>query len=146
MEMSTYIDAAPTSPVTVRQSAKAFVTDAGDVLLVKERHADGRYFWTFPGGGLEGDETFRGALRRELGEELLCRASVSDRLTDFWYAHSSWPNTVSHCHVYRCAVDAPVSPNPREGIFNHRWVRPADIPARTLFPVRYTIERELGQP
>lgn len=144
MEMSTHIGTTDTPPITVRQSAKAFVVESGHVLLVRERHADGTFFWTLPGGGLDGGETRRGALRRELHEELRCRASISDRLTDFWYVHSSWPNTVSRCHVYRCTVDLPVRPNPQEGIFDHRWVRPADIPAGTLFPVRHTIEERIG--
>lgn len=144
MEMSTHIDATGTPSVTVRQSAKAFIVESGRVLLVKERHADGTVFWTFPGGGLDAGETLHDALRRELDEELLCRARLTDRLGEFWYAHRSWQNTVSRCHVYRCEVDSPVIPNAREGIFDYRWVRPTDLPPGTLFPVRYTIEAELG--
>ncbi len=42
-----------------RTGAKALVTSAAKVLLVRERHADGQPFWTLPGGGVHSHEAPR---------------------------------------------------------------------------------------
>jgi 8-oxo-dGTP diphosphatase len=40
--------------------------DNGDILLVRHDHVD---LWVLPGGGIDGDESFREAAERELAEE-----------------------------------------------------------------------------
>lgn len=42
-------------------------------------------FWEFPGGKIEPDESPKGALARELREELLCSATIGDFITTTEY-------------------------------------------------------------
>jgi 8-oxo-dGTP diphosphatase len=51
-------------------SARLVLLEDGRVLLARHRHADGRDFWCFPGGGVEAGETPVAAARREAREEL----------------------------------------------------------------------------
>lgn len=128
-----------------RRSAKALITASQRVLLIKEQHADGSNFWTLPGGGLDANESHAEALYRELAEELRCLATIDGPLNELWYAHRSSPNKISHCKVFLCKLCSSVRPNPAEGVFDHRWVEPDDLPPETLLAVRYTIENSLGE-
>jgi len=123
-----------------RTGAKALVTNAGAVLLVRERHADGTPFWTLPGGGVDAHESAAAGLRRELVEELRCRVRVSEPVTRFWYVHHSCEETVSVYTVFDCDLLSTPTPNPGEGVFEHRWVDPTDPPTGTLPQVQYVCE------
>ena len=127
-----------------RTGAKALVTSDRAVLLVRERHADGSPFWTLPGGGVAAHETPAEGLRRELAEELHCRARVADPVTTFWYAHDSHTAEVSAYTVFDCALLSEPVPNPGEGVFESRWVEPDSVPAATLPQVRYVCERAVA--
>jgi len=120
----------------LRTGAKALVTAGSDVLLVRERHADGTPFWTLPGGGVDPDETPIEGLRRELDEELDCKARIAEPVTRFWYAHESLPETVSAYTVFDCSLLSAPTPNEAEGIYGCRWVSPVSLPNRTLPQVR----------
>lgn len=121
---------------TVRRGAKALITTGEQVLLVEERHDDGTTFWTLPGGGVEPGESGVEALRRELAEELSCRAAVGDPVDRTVYAHRSDDLTVSLYDIYRCRLCSRVRPAPGEGILEARWVEPEELPPRTLPQVR----------
>lgn len=123
----------------VRRGAKALVDSASRVLLVRERHADGRSFWTLPGGGARPQEPLVDAVKRELDEELGCVAVVDDPVSRFWYAHLSTPSTVSVYTVFDCAVASDVQPVRSEGVLESRWVDPDRPPARTLPQVRHLL-------
>lgn len=121
---------------TVRRGAKALITTGERVLLVQERHDDGTPFWTLPGGGVEPGESAVEALRRELEEELSCRAAVGEAVDRTVYAHHSDDLTVSLYDIYRCQVCTRPQPALAEGIIDARWVEPRDLPPRTLPQVR----------
>lgn len=123
----------------LRRGAKALVASSSRVLLVRERHADGRAFWTLPGGGARPREPLVGTLRRELDEELGCAAVVDGPLATFWYAHLSRPSTVSVYTVFGCAVTSDVQPARSEGVLESRWVDPDRPPTRTLPQVRHLL-------
>lgn len=125
----------------VRKGAKALVAVNDHCLLVKERHADGRPFWTLPGGGLEPGESPTAALRREVLEELCCRVTVEDRVGRFWYAHTRTDVALSQYVVYRCRPRDPPSVNRREGVLGYCWARPSDLPPSTVPQLRRLLER-----
>ena len=124
----------------LRPAAKALVRSSSAVLLVAERHADGTLYWTLPGGGVHGDESVPEALRRELREELGCRSVVGDRVSSFWYRHTSLENTVSVYSVRECALRSEPRPVRADGVVAVRWVPPTDPPAGTLLQVRTLLE------
>jgi len=120
-----------------RTGAKALVTSGCAVLLVREHHSDGTPFWTLPGGGVCDHETPVEGLRRELVEELDCRARVSDPVSTFWYAHDSLEASVSVYTVFDCSLLSEPAPNPDEGVFEAQWAEPDSLPPATLPQVRY---------
>jgi 8-oxo-dGTP diphosphatase len=124
----------------VREGAKALVSVNGRCLLVKERHADGRPFWTLPGGGLESDEPPTTGLKRELREELSCRVAVDELVGRFWYAHTRADVALSRYVVFDCRLLEGVAVNQHEGLLDYRWVRPSAPPARTLPQVCHLLE------
>lgn len=124
---------------SVRRGVKALVASAARVLLVRERHADGRAFWTLPGGGVRPGEPLADAVRRELDEELGCVAIVDDSVSRFWYAHRSTPSTMSVYTVFDCAVASGVQPVRSQGVLELRWIDPDRPPARTLPQVRHLL-------
>ncbi|WP_276273742.1 NUDIX hydrolase [Haloarcula litorea] len=139
-------DATTDGEYRLRPGAKALVTTGSTVLLVKERHADGTPFWTLPGGGVHDGETLGEGLRRELDEELHCRARVGRPVTEFWYAHESLDATVSAYTVFDCDLLSPVTPDATEGILDARWVRPSAVPPTTLPQVRHVCRHETAVP
>lgn len=125
----------------VRHGVKALVASADRVLLVKERHADRTPYWTLPGGGVHDGESPPAALRRELGEELGCRAVVAESLTTFRYLHTSIERTVSVYDVRACSLLSRPAPVAAEGVHDVQWADPADPPARTLPHVERVLDR-----
>lgn len=47
----------------------AIVVDDRILMIQHRRHADGRAYWTLPGGGIESGETEEDCVRREMREE-----------------------------------------------------------------------------
>lgn len=134
--------ASDSSTVTVRRGAKALIGSSSRVLLVRERHADGRDFWTLPGGGVQSDESAEEGLRRELVEEIQCPAIVDAPVSEFWYPHRSSPGTVSQYTVFSCSVVSTPQPVRSEGILETAWIDPAKLPPRTLPEIRQFLQTE----
>jgi ADP-ribose pyrophosphatase YjhB (NUDIX family) len=131
----------PPSAYRVRRGVKALVTSSDAVLLLREEHANGRAFWTLPGGGVHPGEPPTAALRRELREELRCASVVGQSIDQFAYAHTSRPRTVSFYTVHDCALTAHPVPNADEGVSQYRWVCPRSPPTGTLPQVRDILQR-----
>lgn len=127
----------PDGQFRLRYGAKALVTSASKVLLVQEHHADGRPFWTFPGGGVRPNERPEDGLTRELREELDCDVRIGTPVTQFWYVHESLEATVSRYTVFDCALVTDPTPDRTEGIAAYDWVSPARLPPGTLPQVQH---------
>lgn len=123
------------SPERFRLGAKAFLTSGDEVLIVKEAHADGRAFWTLPGGGLHPGETLVDCLRREVAEELQCRLRVDGPATLCRYDHRSRHDSSLYA-VFRGSVRSEPVPSRGEGILAAEWVPRTDPPEGLLSPFR----------
>jgi 8-oxo-dGTP diphosphatase len=122
----------------LRSAAKALVTSRGRVLLTKEQRRDGSVFWSLPGGGMEADETFVECLRREIAEELRCRARIGESFDTCLYRHTTCPAMTVYT-VFDVTLEAEPDPNPAEGIVGYAWRRPTDLPPKLLTPLRRVV-------
>lgn len=75
------------------QTVVAAIFRDGDKILIAERSASGPHplKWEFPGGKVEAGETERGALRRELREELGIEAEPGLEFARYEYAYPGKP-------------------------------------------------------
>lgn len=99
----------------------AAVVRRGDEILITRR-ADRRGLpgqWEFPGGKVEDGEEERGALRRELREELGCDAEVGGLLLR--HAHR-YPDFEVDLAFYACALAPGREPEPL-GVAELAWAR-----------------------
>jgi len=73
-------------------------------LLVTQRRKDSSHglLWEFPGGKVEDGEDPRGALRRELKEELDVEVEVGGLFDAVFYSYPEYPILLL---VYRCRVE-----------------------------------------
>ncbi|HEV7623512.1 MAG TPA: NUDIX domain-containing protein [Amnibacterium sp.] len=115
--------------------AAALVTDpAGRLLLVRKRGTD-RFMQ--PGGKPEPGETLRGALARELAEEvrLTIEPGAFDHLGRFETDTANEPGDLLVAHVYRLEVTGPV--DAAAEIAEARWctIEEADALGERLAPL-----------
>ena len=127
-----------------RRAARLVCLD-GELRVLLFLHADGhgREFWATPGGGLEGNETFEEAARREAAEELGVNHVDLEML---WAGHSEFPFADrwvsqeerfflvrSHSGIDATAVR---ETHQREGIRELRWWSVDEIQRSTepMFP------------
>ena len=126
-----------------RRAARLLVVDSDRVLLFKYED-DGREWWATPGGGLEGDETFEQAARREAVEELAVTRPLKplwEQSVEFSFRGQSIRQVeryfllqVSRDDVVLGGVVADA--HRREGIVAARWWSPEELEttAEQIFP------------
>ena len=107
------------------------ITDASGRVLVGQRqagtHMEG--YWEFPGGKRRPDEAPRGALERELREELGIAVRVAEFLAELTHRY---PDRCVHLELWR--VDRfEGEPSSREGQAL-QWVAPENLLALPLLP------------
>lgn len=123
----------------LRLGTKAVVGTDESILLVREGRSDGSRFWTLPGGGLRGSESFKAGLRREIDEELRCGVEIDKPVGLCLYEHRSRPGLVTMYAVYAGSLTGDVRPNLEEGILGYQWSTPP-LPEDTLEPIKRLIE------
>ena len=101
----------------------AAVIEHDDRFLLTRRQAGVHLagMWEFPGGKIDPGETDRGALARELREELDVDVEVGDRM--FQTRHAYADRTVE-LSFYRCSLRS--APQPQLGQ-EMRWVRRSEL-------------------
>lgn len=72
-------------------------------ILLMWRNKEGKEYWTFPGGGVEGDEKTEEAVIRELREETTVEGKVEKLLYHQIYDHESENNWGSEQYFYLCS-------------------------------------------
>ena len=109
-------------------------------LLVTQRKKDSPHelLWEFPGGKMEEGEDPRGALRRELKEELDVEAQVGELFDAVFYFYPEYPVLLL---VYRCQVEkGSLKPI---GCHALRWVTLRELETLVMPPADGPIRKHL---
>jgi 8-oxo-dGTP diphosphatase len=119
----------------------AFCRDAAGRILLTQRRADQPMplLWEFPGGKVEPGEAPVDALRRELAEELGCRATVG-RIDDVvFHAYAEFD---LYMLVYACTLDG--EPRAVE-VAALAWVAPCDLGRYPVLPADAALVERLAR-
>jgi 8-oxo-dGTP diphosphatase len=114
----------------------ALIIEQGKILVTqRKKHSSHGLLWEFPGGKVKEGEDPRGALRRELKEELDVEVEIGTLFDAVFYSYPEYPILLL---VYRCRMEKG-SLKPL-GCHDFRWVTlreleklampPADDPIR----------------
>ena len=113
----------------------AVIRNGGSVLITRrpegKPHAG---MWEFPGGKLDGNESPRDCLRREILEELGLEVAVGDILEAAYYRYDWGPVLIL---AFECRPLAGEIRNLQ--VAEHRWVAPQDLSSFPLLPADYPI-------
>ena len=109
-------------------------------LLVTQRKEDSNQglLWEFPGGKVEEGEEPRGALGRELKEELDIEVEVGMIFEAVYYPYPQYPILLL---VYRCRIDKGI-PKP-VGCHDLRWVNLKELKKLAMPPADDPIRQHL---
>lgn len=115
----------------------------GEKVLITRRPPGSRHpgMWEFPGGKLDGYESPRDGLRREIREELDLEVSVGPVLETAYYRYEWGPVLIL---AYECRPRAGLIRNLQ--VAEHRWVLPTELPAFDLLPADRPIVERLLHP
>jgi 8-oxo-dGTP diphosphatase len=119
----------------------AALTIEQEKLLVTQRKKDSSHglLWEFPGGKVEEGEDPRGALRRELKEELEVEVEVGRLFDAAFYSYPEYPILLL---VYRCRVEKGF-PRPI-GCHDLRWVTLKELESLAMPPADDSIRKRLS--
>ncbi len=120
--------------------AAALILEQGK-LLVTQRKKESSYglLWEFPGGKVEEGEDPRGALQRELKEELDVDAVVEELFDAVFHFYPAHPLLLL---VYRCRVEkGSLKPI---GCHTFRWVTREELRELAMPPADDPVRRRLG--
>jgi 8-oxo-dGTP diphosphatase len=131
--------------VTDKPIAAAIITDAGRVLMIRRRVAEGELSWAFPSGGVEEGESASEAAVRETKEETGLTVEALRVLGERVH-----PATGRHMSYVACRLLGGVAAvEDADELAEVEWVRLADIPRLVpagIFPaVQAYLDEELGQ-
>jgi 8-oxo-dGTP diphosphatase len=131
--------------IASRDEMKTVIVAAGltierGKILVTQRKNDSSHglLWEFPGGKVEEGEDPRGALRRELQEELDVEVNVGELFDAVFYFYPEYPILLL---VYRCRVEKG-SPKPI-GCHDLRWVTLKELETLVMPPADDPIRKHL---
>lgn len=129
----------------LRPAARLLILDPRDRLLLflfdhRNGPLAGTAFWSTPGGGLDADESYADAARRELFEETGIEADVGEavavRHVEFMMPHGEMVKAVEHYFLVRHAgaIDLDANPDPveRDIVAEARWWKLQEIRAATV--------------
>jgi 8-oxo-dGTP diphosphatase len=120
----------------------AALTIEQEKLLITQRKKDSShgFLWEFPGGKVEEGEDPRGALRRELKEELDVEVEVGRLFDVVFYSYPEHPILLL---VYRCRVEKgflrPI------GCHDLRWVTLRELESLAMPPADDSIRKRLSR-
>jgi 8-oxo-dGTP diphosphatase len=128
----------------VRNSAKAIIIAAGQLLAIRRTDAEGDWY-TLPGGGQHPGETLVDALRRECREELGAEVEVGSlrHIREYIGAHFEFAQEDADVHqvelMFECTLVTdpflakPILPD--EGQVGIAWLPLADLCSYRLYPM-----------
>jgi len=118
----------------------ALIIEQGKI-LVTQRKKDSSHglLWEFPGGKVKEGEEPRGALRRELREELDVEVEVGMIFDAVFYSYPEYPILLL---VYRCRIEkGSLKPI---GCHDLRWVNLRELETLAMPPADDPIRKHLG--
>jgi 8-oxo-dGTP diphosphatase len=118
----------------------ALTTEQGKLLITqRKKNSSHGLLWEFPGGKVEEGEDPRGALRRELKEELDVEVEVGKLFDAVFYFYPEYPILLL---VYRCRVEkGSLKPI---GCHDLRWVTLTELETLVMPPADDPIRKHLG--
>lgn len=120
---------------TKRERARAIIVRDNKMVAMYREKSD-RIFYTFPGGGMEGNETEEECVIREVFEEFGLTVKPIKKVYDY-------ENEISIEHFYVCEwIDGEVGngageeyqPDRNNGVYEQRLIEISDIPHLPLMP------------
>ncbi len=118
----------------------ALIIEDGKILVTQRKEGSSHgLLWEFPGGKVEEGEDSRGALKRELKEELDVEAEVGMIFDAVFHSYPEYPVLLL---VYRCQIDKG-SLKPL-GCHDFRWVNLEELGELPMPPADDPVRKHLG--